>query len=44
MIFIQYFVDDKEFVAYTKNVSNVRMNFKLSYMQIEHILLIEILF
>ena len=44
MIFIHCFVDDKEFVAYTKNVRHVRMSFKLSYAKIKRKLLIEMLF
>ena len=44
MIFIHYFVDEKQFIAYTKTVRHVRINFKLSYAKIKRKLLIEMLF
>ena len=29
MIFIHYFVDEKQFIVYSKNVNDARMSFKL---------------
>ena len=38
------FVDDKQFVSYTKSVRHVRISFKSSYAKIKRKLLIEMLF